>query len=116
MKQDTLTENLIVVTDSAIIKIKELISKEPNADKLLLRFQAQPGGCSGYQYGLGFDDAATAEDQCFMIQGVNIAIDKQSLQHLKGTHLDYVDGLQGSGFKFTNPNAKSTCGCGKSFC
>ena len=111
----TVTENPIVIKDAAITKVKELMKKENN-DKLLLRFQAQPGGCSGYQYGLGFDESVTAEDRCFTIQDVKMVVDKESLPHLKGTTIDYVDGLQGSGFKFTNPNAKSTCGCGKSFC
>lgn len=110
-----MNENPIVITDAAITKVKELMAKEGNP-KLILRFEVQPGGCSGYQYGLGFDEAVTAEDESFTINGVNMVVDKQSLSHLKGTHLDYVDGLQGSGFKFTNPNAKSTCGCGKSFC
>ena len=113
MKQNTVTENPIVITDAAITKVKELLKKE--GKDLVLRFQVQPGGCSGYQYGLGFDDAITAEDESFTINGVKMVVDKQSLPHLKGMTVDHVDGFQGAGFKFTNPNAKSTCGCGKSF-
>ncbi len=114
-ENQTVTQSPIVITEAALAKVKEFLAKENNP-KLVLRFQVQPGGCSGYQYGLGFDDAITAEDESFTINGVPMVVDKQSMPHLKGTQVDYLDGFQGSGFKFTNPNAKSTCGCGKSFC
>ena len=117
MKQNTVVkqETPLDVTSAAITKIKELLKKE-NKEGLMLRVQVAPGGCSGYQYGLGFDDETTAEDKTFTVDGVTVCVDKQSLSHLEGTRLDFIDGLQGSGFKFSNPNAKSTCGCGKSFC
>jgi len=107
-------ETPLTITETAIVKIKELIKKEKKKN-VLLRVQVMPGGCSGYQYGLGFDDTVTKEDETFTVESVKICVDKQSLSHLKGTTLDYIDGFQGAWFKFTNPNAKSTCGCGKSF-
>ncbi len=114
MKQEIVTEAPLIVTKNAASKIKELMKKEKKKD-VVLRVQVVPGGCSGYQYGLGFDDTATKEDETFSVQDIKMCVDKQSLSHLKGTTLDYADGFQGAGFKFNNPNAKSTCGCGKSF-
>lgn len=79
-----------------------------------LRLSVESGGCSGMQYGMSFDEAKDG-DTAVESEGVAILIDPKSAEHLKGLHVDFDDGLQGRGFEIKNPNAKSTCGCGKSF-
>jgi iron-sulfur cluster assembly protein/iron-sulfur cluster insertion protein len=79
-----------------------------------LRLFIETGGCSGLQYGMSFDEPK-ADDAQFDSEGVPIVIDPKSLEHLNGTTVDFDDGLQGKGFEIKNPNAHSTCGCGKSF-
>ncbi|KKU99852.1 MAG: Iron-sulfur cluster assembly accessory protein [Parcubacteria group bacterium GW2011_GWA2_48_9] len=74
-----------------------------------------PGGCSGFQYGLELDDSTTDMDKVFEEKGVKIIVTKENMNFLKGAKLDYVDSLQGGGFKISNPNVKSGCGCGQSF-
>jgi iron-sulfur cluster assembly accessory protein len=102
------------VTKLAAEKILELAKKE-NMEGYGLRFAVIPGGCSGFQYGMNFEKEAAKDDVVFEENGVKIFIDAESLNFVKGVKIDYVDSLQGSGFKITNPNAKSSCGCGKSF-
>lgn len=79
-----------------------------------LRLTEKPAGCNGYEYSLDFSQKATDKDKVFISEGVEIYADKEELDHLLGCEIDYVDGLQGAGFKITNPNAKSSCGCGSS--
>lgn len=79
-----------------------------------LRVFVEGGGCSGFQYGMSFD-LPKQEDQTFETEGVRVLIDPTSLAYLNGTSIDFDDGLQGKGFEIRNPNAQSTCGCGKSF-
>ena len=79
-----------------------------------LRLFVESGGCSGLQYGMSFDEAK-ADDASFESEGVRIVVDPKSLPHLDGTTVDFDDGLHGKGFEIRNPNAHSTCGCGKSF-
>jgi len=79
-----------------------------------LRLFIEDGGCSGMQYGMSFD-ALKEGDAEFETEGVRVLVDPKSLSHLDGTTVDFDDGLQGRGFEIKNPNAKSTCGCGKSF-
>ena len=79
-----------------------------------LRLFIETGGCSGLQYGMSFD-AAKPGDASFESEGVPIVVDPKSLEHLDGTTIDFDDGLHGKGFVIKNPNAHSTCGCGKSF-
>ena len=74
------------------------------------------GGCSGFSYDLFFEDETTELDQTFESHGITLYVDMMSFQYLDGTEIDYVEGLHGAGFKFLNPTAKSTCGCGSSFC
>ena len=74
-----------------------------------------PGGCSGYKYEIVLDNATTAQDVVIEQQDVKVFIDKSSLAKLNGATIDYVDGLQGAGFKIKNPNATASCGCGSSF-
>ena len=79
-----------------------------------LRLFIENGGCSGLQYGMSFDEAKEG-DAAFESEGVAIVVDPKSLEHLDGTTVDFDDGLHGKGFEIRNPNAHSTCGCGKSF-
>ncbi|HEU5079582.1 MAG TPA: iron-sulfur cluster insertion protein ErpA [Opitutaceae bacterium] len=79
-----------------------------------LRVFVESGGCSGFQYGMSFDDQKP-EDQVFESEGVKIVMDPASLAYLNGSSIDFDDGLHGKGFEIKNPNAQSTCGCGKSF-
>lgn len=84
------------------------------ADGKSLRVLMETGGCSGFQYGMSFDEAKP-DDQTFESEGVKILVDPTSLAYLDGSHIDFDDGLHGKGFEIKNPNAQSTCGCGKSF-
>ena len=104
---------MVTITGKAVSKIKELQSGEGLGEQVL-RVYVAGGGCAGLKYGLAFDDAG-AEDRTFEHEGVTVAIDPESAEYLDGSVLDYVDSLEGSGFVIENPNAASTCGCGKSF-
>jgi len=103
-----------IVTNKAAEKLQEVL-KENNKEGSGLRVEIVPGGCSGFQYGLELDDNTTDIDQIIEEKGVKIIISKENLQFLRGAKLDYVDSLQGGGFKISNPNAHSSCGCGQSF-
>jgi len=107
-----LSNATLTVTDKAAEKIKSLIEQEK---KQALRISVKPGGCSGFEYGMELDDKTTDNDIVIEQKGVKIFVDKESMQKLNGVNVDYVDGLQGAGFKISNPNAQSTCGCGSSF-
>ena len=109
------TEFPITITPLAAAKVKELMAEEPDADSLVLRIAIQGGGCSGFQYGLGFDSGAADGDQEFEFEGVRVVVDPYSVPYLKGATVDFLTGLQESGFKIDNPNAVSSCGCGHSF-
>ena len=109
------TETLITLTPVAASKIKELLAEEPDAGSLVLRVAIQGGGCSGFQYGLGFDAGAAEGDLEFEIQGVPVVVDPFSAPYLQGTTIDFLNTIQESGFKIDNPNAVSSCGCGHSF-
>lgn len=107
-------EKPVVITDSAVKAIKEAISAEGESGDGL-RISVVGGGCSGYQYSLDFDKEERIGDVVMSCDGVNVYIDSVSAGYMKGTTIDYVSGLNGTGFKFNNPNAKRTCGCGSSF-
>ena len=104
----------VSLTDNAAGKIKELIAGNPNADEQALRVAVRGGGCSGFQYALALDKAKD-DDHVFEHQGVAVVVDKVSMQFVFGSEVDYVDGLQGAGFKVDNPNVVAACGCGSSF-
>jgi len=101
------------VTEAAAVKIKQLMAEE--SDVGVLRVAIQGGGCSGFQYGLGFDSAATEGDLEFEQHGVTVVVDPFSAPYLQGAEVDYVDSIQAAGFAINNPNAVSSCGCGHSF-
>lgn len=104
----------VLFTDSAVQAVKAAITSDGQEGDGL-RVSVIGGGCSGYQYNLDFEREARMGDVAMDYDGVTIYIDPVSAGYLKGTVIDYVSGLQGTGFKFINPNAKRTCGCGSSF-
>lgn len=106
----------IEVTDKAVSEIKRIKSADPTATNSNLRVKVVGGGCSGMSYKLGFDnDPIAPSDKVFEKDGVQVICDGKSFLYLAGTTLDFTDGLNGTGFVFSNPNAKRTCGCGSSF-
>jgi iron-sulfur cluster assembly protein len=109
------TETFLTLTPFAAAKVKELVAEEPDAESLVLRVAIQGGGCSGFQYGLGFDTGTADGDHEFEFEGVRVVVDPSSAPYLKGATIDFLTGLQESGFKIDNPNAVSSCGCGHSF-
>ena len=104
----------VSLTEKAAEMVKATMAKE-NAVGFGLRVGVSGGGCSGMQYQLGFEETPGAGDAVFEQDGVRIFVDAASRPHLDGMTLDYVTGLHGAGFKFLNPNASRTCGCGTSF-
>jgi iron-sulfur cluster assembly accessory protein len=107
-------EALVSLTESAATKVKELMSEEPEGEATVLRVAVQGGGCSGFEYALGFDSGAQEGDHEIDAFGVPIVVDPFSAPYLQGTEIDFLDGLQG-GFAINNPNVSSACGCGHSF-
>lgn len=105
---------IVEITPLAAEKVLEIRSAEEIEDELALRLRVVGGGCAGFSYDLYFDEK-TAMDKEFSVHGVRVVVDQMSLMYLLGTTIDYVEGLQGAGFKFNNPNVKATCGCGSSF-
>jgi len=105
----------IEITTKAIDMIRSALEETKGEDGEYLRVGVKGGGCSGFQYNLNFTGEVDDEDILVLAEGMKIVTDAFSASYLKGTELDYVDTLQGSGFKFNNPNAKRTCGCGSSF-
>lgn len=105
---------MITLTETAIAKVKEILSEEPKPMKL--RTFVQGGGCSGFSYGFSLEDDPTSEDDFSLkFDDVEVVIDAMSAQYLEGAEIDYKDGLEGSQFVIKNPNAQTTCGCGSSF-
>ena len=105
---------MIQLTEKAAEKVREIREAESLGEQGL-RVRVLGGGCSGFSYDLFFEEEITDLDQHFESHGIPIYIDMMSFQYLEGTEIDYVEGLHGAGFKFNNPGAKSTCGCGSSF-
>ena len=105
----------ILLTKKAEDKVKEILSEQPEP-YAGLRIQVVGGGCSGFQYRMGFDKNFNDQtDQVFEFDGLKVFVDKQSLLYMDGAEVDYVEGLHGAGFKFNNPNSTGSCGCGSSF-
>jgi iron-sulfur cluster assembly protein len=105
---------MVIVSEKAANKIKEILEEE-NKPGYGLRVGVKGGGCSGLSYSLAVEEAPAAADHVFEDMGVKLFVDPKSLLYLAGTQLNYTDGLNGSGFKFENPNATKSCGCGSSF-
>ena len=106
---------IVSLTEAAAVKIKELQAEEPGGDAEVLRIAVQGGGCSGFEYALGFDRGAQEGDHEVELHGVRVVVDPYSAPYLQGASIDFLDGLQESGFKIENPNVSSACGCGHSF-
>jgi iron-sulfur cluster assembly protein len=105
---------LVSLTERAASKITELMGEEPVGEAEVLRIAVQGGGCSGFEYALGFDRGAMEGDHELELQGVRVVVDPYSAPYLQGTEIDFVEGLQG-GFAINNPNVVASCGCGHSF-
>ncbi len=104
----------LTLTSNAIVKVKEIMAQQ-NPVPAGLRVGVVGGGCSGFSYSMAFENTAGMMDKTFNFDGLKVYVDATSLMYLNGCVVDYVDTLEGSGFKFENPNVKSTCGCGSSF-
>jgi iron-sulfur cluster assembly accessory protein len=105
---------VVTVTDTAAQKIRELMASE-SEDVGVLRIAIQGGGCSGFQYALGFDRGPQDGDNEIESNGVRVVIDPFSAPYLAGSEIDFVDALMGAGFAINNPNVQAACGCGSSF-
>lgn len=105
---------MLTLTDSAVSAVQKFID---SADKPIagLRIKVESGGCSGMQYGMKLEESIEQTDSILDFTGVKVLVDSDSATLLEGVTVDFVDGLNGSGFKFENPNATASCGCGKSF-
>ena len=106
--------NPITLTAKAVEMVKDAIARE-GLEGHGIRVGVLGGGCSGFQYSMDFEKDAKPDDMVFEQEGVKLYVDPMSSMYLQGVTIDYVVGLQGAGFKFDNPNAKTTCGCGSSF-
>jgi iron-sulfur cluster assembly protein len=105
----------ITLTDKAKDKVKEILLDQPETFAGL-RIQVVGGGCSGFQYRMGFDKNYNDQnDSVFEFDGLKVFVDKSSLLYMDGAEVDYIEGLHGAGFKFNNPNVSGSCGCGSSF-
>ena len=104
---------LVQVTPKALAEIQRFLSRQDNPE-LGIRLAVKGGGCSGLSYHLDYDEARE-RDHVIVHEGIRVLIDRKSAIYLKGMTLDFNDGLNGRGFKFINPNASNTCGCGESF-
>jgi iron-sulfur cluster assembly accessory protein len=104
----------ITLTPTAIAKVKEIMAQQ-NPVPAGLRVGVVGGGCSGFSYSMSFENAAGMMDKTFDMDGLKVFVDATSIMYLNGCRVDYVETLEGAGFKFDNPNVKSTCGCGSSF-
>jgi iron-sulfur cluster insertion protein len=105
---------MVRITPGAATKVNEIRDAEGIEPQMALRLRVVGGGCAGFSYDLYFDEPAEVDRQV-ELSGVKVVVDEMSLMYLVGTEIDYVEGLQGAGFKFNNPNVKTTCGCGSSF-
>ena len=106
---------MIAITDKATTEVRRIIEEQNLPDGTALRVGVKGGGCSGFSYTLGFDDQVSETDQISEHEGIKIVCDPKSFLYLNGTELDFEDNLMGRGFKFQNPNASKSCGCGESF-
>ena len=106
---------MVTITPNAATKIRELMDAEPEGAVSVLRVAIQGGGCSGFQYALGFDRGAQEGDNELVCEGVPVVVDPFSAPYLAGSEIDFVDALMGAGFAINNPNVQAACGCGSSF-
>jgi iron-sulfur cluster assembly accessory protein len=108
-------DQVIALTDKAVAMVKAAMQRESLGPEYGLRVGVVGGGCSGFSYTMSFDNQPKPDDRVAEIDGIRVLVDAASVEYLNGTTLDYVAGLHGAGFKFENPKAERTCGCGSSF-
>jgi len=106
---------VVTLTARGAEKVAALMAQEPAGEAEVLRIAIQGGGCSGFEYALGFDRGAQSGDHVLEFHGVTVVVDPFSAPYLQGSTIDFLEGLQESGFKIDNPNVSSACGCGHSF-
>ena len=106
---------MISVTERAVHELRRIIKDQNLPEVTALRVGVKGGGCSGFSYTLGFDDQVAEIDQVTELDGIRVVCDPKSFLYLNGTQIDFEDNLMGRGFKFGNPNASKSCGCGESF-
>jgi iron-sulfur cluster assembly protein len=112
---ETSETTVVTLTQRAAEKVGGLMAGEPAGEAEVLRVAIQGGGCNGFEYALGFDRGAQAGDHVLEFHGVTVVVDPFSAPYLQGSTIDFLEGLQESGFKIENPNVVSACGCGHSF-
>ncbi|MBP3962277.1 iron-sulfur cluster insertion protein ErpA [Paenibacillus lignilyticus] len=105
---------MINISETANEKIKEMLEAEESPE-LFLRIGVKEGGCSGFSYGMGFDDELNDTDKTMEFSGLKVVVDADSMKYLNGLEIDYKESAMGGGFTINNPNASATCGCGSSF-
>ncbi len=105
---------MITISELAVEKLEEMLAAEENP-QLFLRVGVKEGGCSGFSYGMGFDDEQNEDDTVLDIQGMKVAVDAESAKYLRGLVIDFKETAMSGGFTIDNPNASVTCGCGSSF-
>ncbi|MGH9338614.1 MAG: iron-sulfur cluster insertion protein ErpA [Acidobacteriota bacterium] len=105
---------MITLTNTAADKVKEVIGQQ-SEPFVGIRLSVVGGGCSGFSYSMNLEKESREGDTVVPVNGFQVFVDEQSLQYLSGTQIDYIETVQGAGFKFNNPNVKGTCGCGESF-
>jgi iron-sulfur cluster assembly protein len=106
----------IMLTERAAKEVKKIMEEQKLPESVVLRVGVQGGGCSGFQYALGFDNEVNpAIDEVSELHGIKVAVDRKSSMYLSGTEVDFYEGLEKRGFTFNNPNASKSCGCGTSF-
>jgi iron-sulfur cluster assembly accessory protein len=105
---------MVNLTNVAATKVKEIMTMQ-NPAPVALRVAVVGGGCSGFQYHMAFENQTNETDNVYEFDGLKVLVDQMSSMYLEGIEIDYIETLEGAGFKFNNPNVKSTCGCGSSF-
>jgi iron-sulfur cluster assembly accessory protein len=105
---------MINLTPVASTKVKEIMQMQTPVP-VALRVAVVGGGCSGFQYHMAFENQTNDTDEVLDFNGLKVAVDQMSSMYLEGVEIDYIESVEGAGFKFNNPNVKSTCGCGSSF-
>ena len=106
---------MITLTERAVAELRRIVRDQNLPEGTVVRVGVKGGGCSGFSYTLGFDDTVHETDQVAETDGFRVVCDPKSFLYLNGTQLDFEESLMGRGFKFGNPNASKTCGCGESF-
>ena len=106
---------MITITERAYKEVRRIIDEQNLPEGTALRVGVKGGGCSGFSYTLGFDDQVSEVDQVNEVEGIRVVCDPKSFLYLSGTEVDFEESLMGRGFRFGNPNADKTCGCGESF-